>query len=185
MNRAVTLLRVEDNQIVEATLMNLTQKHLQDAETYWEPLLKGSEQTDEYWNWQSKTRRAVMLPGGELYAIECEGMTQGLMTIDILKKRCQIQSQFRKRLVYIKALATAPWNRATISNPPRYKGVGSAFVNFAIARSHELDYKGRVGLHSLEEALGFYRRLRVGFLECGLDPEEPDKLIYFEILRNG
>lgn len=60
MNRAVTLLRVEDNQIVEATLMNLTQKHLQDAETYWEPLLKGSEQTDEYWNWQSKTRRAAM-----------------------------------------------------------------------------------------------------------------------------
>ena len=185
MNREIALLRVEDNQTVEATLTSLTPKHLEDAKTYWEPLLEGTEQTDEYWNWQSKSRRAVMLPGGELYAIECGGMTQGLMTIDILKKRCQIQSQFRKRLVYIEALATAPWNRAAISDPPLYKGVGSACVNFAIARSYELGYKGRIGLHSLEGALGFYRRLRVGFLECGPDPEEPDNLIYFEILRNG
>ena len=185
MNQPIALLRVEDNQTVEATLTRLTQKHLEDAKTYWEPLLKDTEQTDEYWNWQSKSRQAAMLPGGELYAIECGGMTQGLMTIDILKKRCQIQSQFRKRLVYIEALATAPWNRAAISDPPLYKGVGSAFVNFAIARSYELGYKGRVGLHSLEGALGFYRRLRVGFLECGPDPEEPDNLIYFEILRNG
>lgn len=164
--------------------MNLTDKHIEDTKTYWEPLLQGSQQSDEYWNWQSKSRRAAILPGGELYAIECQGMTQGLMTIDILKKRCQIQSQIGKRLVYIEALATAPWNRPAIWGSPVYKGVGGSLVDFAIARSYEVGYKGRVGLHSLEEALGFYRKLRVGLLECGTDPEEPEHLIYFEILRN-
>jgi hypothetical protein len=61
--------------------------------------------------------------GDELYAIECDGVTQGLMTIDILKKRCQIESQLRRRLVYIRALTTAPWNRPAIRNPPTYKGL--------------------------------------------------------------
>ena len=49
-----------------------------------------------------------LLPGDELYAIECEGITQGLMMLDVLKNRCQIESQLRRRLVYISALATAP-----------------------------------------------------------------------------
>ena len=103
--------------------------------------------------------------------------------LDILKKRCQIESQLRRRLVYISALATAPWNRYVITNPPTYKGVGGNLVDFAIARSRQLGYQGRIGLHALPSALGFYRKLRVGLLDCGPDPEEPDNLVYFETLR--
>ncbi|WP_446401788.1 hypothetical protein [Coleofasciculus sp. C1-SOL-03] len=161
----------------------MTQKHLNDAETLWEPQLQGTGAEDEYWNWFAKSRRAKLLPGDELYAIECDGVTQGLMTIDVLKKRCQIESQFRRRLVYIRALATAPWNRPAIMNPPTYKGVGGNLIDFAIARSYELAYQGRIGLHALPGALGFYRKLRVGLLDCGCDPEDPDNLIYFETLQ--
>lgn len=102
--------------------------------------------------------------------------------LDVLKKRCQISSQLRRRLVYISALATAPWNRPAITNPPTYKGVGGNLVDFAITRSYELGYQGRIGLHALASALGFYKKLRVGLLECGPDPEQPDNLVYFETL---
>ncbi len=183
LSRIIQLLQVQDQQIVDAILTEVTDKHLEDAKTLWEPILEGSGQDDEYWNWVGKSRRSKLLPGDELYAIECEGITQGLMMLDVLKKRCQIESQLRRRLVYISALATAPWNRPVITDPPTYKGVGGNLVDFAIARSHELGYQGRIGLHALPGALGFYRKLRVGLLNCGLDPEEPDNLVYFETLR--
>jgi hypothetical protein len=136
---------------------SITQKHLEDAATLWEPILRGSGEEDEYWDWVSKSYRTKFLPGDELYAIECDGTTQGLMTIDILKKRCYIESQLRRRLVYIRALATAPWNRLAITNPPTYKEVGGLVIDFAIARSEELGYQGRIGLHALRCALVFYR----------------------------
>jgi hypothetical protein len=183
LNRIIQLLQVHDQQIVDAILTKVIDKHLEDAKTLWEPILAGSGQDDEYWNWVGKSRRSKLLPGDELYAIECEGITQGLMMLDVLKKRCQIESQLRRRLVYISALATAPWNRPLITNPPTYKGVGGNLVDFAIARSHELGYQGRIGLHALPGALGFYRKLRIGLLNCGPDPEEPDNLVYFETLR--
>jgi hypothetical protein len=166
-------------QVVEAVLMPMTDKHLEEAERLWIPLLQSSSEEDEYWNWVRKQRESS-LPGSEFYAIECENVTQGLLAIDILKKRCQLDSQARRRLVYILALATAPWNRPTILDPPIYKGVGGQFVDFAIARSRELGYQGRIGLHSLPRALNFYRKLRVNLLECGSDPDEPDHLVYFE-----
>jgi len=174
---------VQDQQVVNAVLTEVTEKHLDDAENLWEPLLQGSGQDDEYWNWVSKSRRSQLLPGDELYAVECEGITQGLMMIDVLKKRCQIESQFRQRLVYVCALATAPWNRPAVATFPLYKGVGGNLIDFAVTRSQEMGYQGRIGLHALPGALGFYRRLRIGLLNCGPDTEEPDNLVYFETLR--
>ncbi len=183
MNHTIQLFQVQNQQLVDAILTEVTDKHLEDANSLWEPILDGSGQDDEYWNWVRKSRMAKLLPGDELYAIECNGMTQGLMMLDVLKKRCQIESQLRHRLVYISALATAPWNRSLITNPPIYKGVGGNLVDFAIARSHELGYHGRIGLHALPGALGFYRKLKIGLLDSGPDPEEPDHLVYFETLR--
>jgi hypothetical protein len=183
-NWTVKLLRLIDNQIIDAVLTTVMDKHLEDTKNLWEPLLQGTDKDDEYWDWDRKSRGAKILPAGdELYAIESEGVTQGLMMIDILKKRCQIESQYRRRLVYISALATAPWNRPEINNHPTYRGVGRNLVNFAIARSQELGYQGRIGLHSLPRALGFYSKLTIGLLDCGADPEVPDNLVYFETIR--
>jgi hypothetical protein len=185
LSRIIQLYQVHSRQVVDALLTAVTDKHLEEAKTLWEPRLHQSGQDDEYWNWISKSRRAKLLPGDELYAIECEGVTQGLLMLDVLKKRCQIESQLRRRLVYISALATAPWNRPILTNPPVYKGVGGNLVDFAIARSQELGYQGRIGLHALPGALGFYRKLLIGLLDCGPDPEESDHLSYFETLRRA
>ncbi|HIK19006.1 MAG TPA: hypothetical protein IGS53_27500 [Leptolyngbyaceae cyanobacterium M33_DOE_097] len=183
LNRTIQLLQVQDQQVIDAILTEVTDKHLEDASTLWEPILEGSGQDDEYWYWVGKSRRSKLLLGDELYAIECEGITQGLMMVDVLKKRCLIESQLRRRLVYISALATAPWNRPIITKPPTDKGVGGKLVDFAVARSYALGYQGSIGLHALTGALGFYRKLRLGLLDCGPDPEAPDHLVYFETLR--
>jgi hypothetical protein len=138
LNCFIQLLQVQDQQVVAAILTEVTDKHLEDARTLWEPILEGSGQDDEYWNWVGKSRQSKLLLGDKLYAIECKGITQGLMMLDVLKKRCQTESQLRWWLVYISALAIAPWNRPVITNPPTYKGVGGNLVDFAVTRSYEL-----------------------------------------------
>jgi hypothetical protein len=85
LNHTIQLLQVQDQQVIDAVLTEVTDKHLEDARTLWEPILEGSGQDDEYWHWVGKSRRSKLLPGDELYAIECEGITQGLMMLDVLK----------------------------------------------------------------------------------------------------
>ena len=80
-------------------------------------------------------------------------------------------------LVYVEAIATAPWNRSDIEQPPWLKQVGTLLLLFARQRSVDLGYDGRVGLHSLPGAEGFYHRQQMP--EHGLDPEKDD-LVYFE-----
>jgi len=63
-----------------------------------------------------KERIYAASPNYESYAVECEGMTQGLMLIDTRFHRSQIESS--RRMVYISFLATAPWNRSLIQTPP-------------------------------------------------------------------
>jgi hypothetical protein len=180
---SIQLLRVLDNQLVEAKIVTVTKKHLNDASSLWKPLLTGTGIGDEDWNWREKSRDLKLLPGEEFYAVECENMTQGLMLIQILNKLCQIESQHNRRLVYVEALATAPWNRPAIQSPPTYKGVGGNLINLAITRSEELNYQGRIALHALPSAIAFYKKLKIGLLDCGSDPSEPDNLVYFETVR--
>lgn len=54
-----------------------------------------------------------------------------------------------KRIVYVEAIVSAPWNRYWIERPPELKGVGRSLLEFAKQRSFELGYGGRVGLYSL------------------------------------
>jgi hypothetical protein len=111
----------------------------------------------------------------ESYAIECEGMTQGLMLIAIGGYRSWVEPQ--RRLVYIHSIATAPWNRTQLQVPVEYRLVGTTLLEFARFRSYELGYGGLIGLHALPGAEGFYRKLN--FMDCGVD-EEKENLAYFE-----
>jgi hypothetical protein len=60
LNRPIQLLRVRDIQVVDAILTSVTQKHLEDATTLWEPILRGSGEEDEYWDWVSKSYRSEL-----------------------------------------------------------------------------------------------------------------------------
>ena len=175
MQKAIKLLRVADDQAVDAVLTTLSQKHLDDFETFWKSRLQTSKEEDRYWDWEKKNRIAASSINYEKYAIECEQITQGLMIIEIDWHRSQVEPG--KSVVYVEYLATAPWNRRSVQNPPQYRTVGTLLLLFARSRSVALGYNGRVALHALPSAEGFYDKQNM--MNFGSDPDKED-LIYFE-----
>ncbi|WP_204104764.1 MULTISPECIES: hypothetical protein [Spirulina sp. CCY15215] len=101
-------------------------------------------------------------------------MTQGLIEIETRGHRSWFDET--QPIIYVKALASAPWNRG-LRQVPRYKYTGSSLLLFVRRRSVALRYAGRIGLHSLPGAVEFYRKSRM--LELGRDPD-CDNLTYFE-----
>lgn len=168
----------DDSKPVDATLVPLHNKHLHDFETFWKNRLRSSSEEDSHWNWTKKNRLYTSASGFEKYAIECSQITQGLMMIAIRGHRSWVETE--QRLVYVDYLATAPWNRPSIQNPPEYRLVGSTLLQFARYRSEELGYRGIVGLHALPRAARFYEKM--GMMNCGPDSEKQN-LTYFEWYR--
>ena len=180
MYQPILLIQGINNQLVEGILCDVTQKHHEDFKTLCQPQLQQFGAVDRDWDWDFKARVYGSLPGAELYAIECGALTQGLMLMTAAGHRSWFKPA--SRIVYVQYLASAPWNRPEIQNPPTYKAVGGRLLDFARARSLELGYKGRVGLHSIPQAEGFYRK--AGMIEVGADPEN-DNLVYFEWYRSS
>jgi hypothetical protein len=110
-----------------------------------------------------------------------EKSLQGLMLVSDFRS-VRLQVQFGKPIVYVEFVATAPWNRPEVQKPPKYRGVGTVMVAAAIELSCGLDYRGRIGLHSLPAAAPFYRD-KCGLIELGRDAEHPN-LTYFEMTEN-
>ena len=123
-------------------------------------------------------RGMINCPG---YSVVCRGVTQGLMLLDLAKYSARLDGQRGEDLVYVEYLEVAPWNwNETYANRPIYKFVGTALMHAAITRSVNEGYNGRVGLHSLPQALSFYEYL--GFTNLGTNPKEYDgRLPYCEI----
>jgi hypothetical protein len=178
MLKNVKIIRSSDERLVNAGISNLSTKNLDDFELIWKPQLQNSVAEDRVWDWVKKERIYVASPNYESYAVECDGMTQGLMLIDTRFHRSQIESS--RRLVYVSFLATAPWNRSLIQTPPTYRAVGSILLQFARDRSFELGYGGLVGLHALSESVSFYAKM--GMIGGDPDPDR-DGLPYFEWYR--
>ena len=178
MNLNVKLLRSQDNQAVDASLTMLLDRHLDDFQVLWKPRLLPSLEEDSHWDWNAKHKATTSYLNYERFALECDQITQGLMMLELDSHRSRLE--LGKSIVYVDFLATAPWNRRSIQNPPDYKGVGSVFFQFAILRSHELEYQGRVGLHALPKAVDFYTKL--GMKSFGPDSEKQN-LHYFELSR--
>jgi len=176
----VQLIRVGDQAAVPAELIALNAKHLEDFRRHWKERLRISSDEDQYWDWERKQR--MYLAGGEGlyegYAIECEGMTQGMMILQSEGYRSQVEPN--RPIVYIHALATAPWNRITNPDPNGFRAVGRILFKFAQYRSEELGYGGLVGLYALPRSEAFYRKM--GMLDGGTDAERGD-LTYFEWYR--
>lgn len=131
-----------------------------------------------HWIWPKKMAGVTDLLAFRGYSVRCEGLTQGLMRVD-LSLFARAPSQKAKPLVYVEYLEVAPWNRAEFGDAPRYRGVGKALITAAITLSIEEGFQGRVGLHSLPRADGFYRE-KCGMTDLGPDPDCQD-LRYFEM----
>ena len=156
MEQSIKLLRVKDDIAVNAKILTLTDKHLDDFETFWRSRLQASDEEDGHWNWIEKNQVALLSSDYEKYAIECEQITQGLMMLEVSNHYSRKNLGQKQKIVYVDFLSTAPWNRISLKNPPDYKGVGSTLLFFAKERSEQLGYEGRVGLHALPKAEIFY-----------------------------
>lgn len=132
----VRILRGVDNQVVEAILLGLTQKHVEDFAIQWQTPLTQATQEDKFWDWAFKHRITSTRDNYEGYAIECDGATQGLMMLETQQHRTQFRPG--QPLIYVSALSVAPWNRQQIQRPPRFRTVGTALLEFASRRSTDL-----------------------------------------------
>ena len=177
MSLSIQLIRCSDGQLVDAQLSELAERHLEDFDQMWRSQLIELSAEDKFWDWAFKKRIALTRSGYESYAIEWDNETQGLIALETQYHRVQIDSARGQRLVYIQALASAPWNRRNTRVQRQFSGIGALLLNFARRRSKQLGYGGRVGLHSIASAEGFYDDLNM--MNLGPDPDYDD-LVYFE-----
>ena len=163
------------NRIVTAAIGLLTQEQVGQIDDIWGGILQETQQPDARWDWAYKLRLAVNDDRYEAYGIEFEALLQGVILLETQWHRSWLPQ--RLPLVYVEYLASAPWNRRLLEDPPYLLGVGRALLLFARQRSVELGYGGRVGLHALPGAEAFYRRYTMP--DYGSDPDK-DGLVYFE-----
>ena len=100
------------------------------------------------------------------------------MIVDTVKYRGRINGQKGMHLVYVEFVESAPWNRTSLFETPRYRGVGRILMRAAVTLSQELEFRGRVGLHSLPQANAFSAN-HCGMTDLGPDSKYP-RLRYFD-----
>ncbi len=121
------------------------------------------------WDWKRKPEweapDAVITFGlrvGEEY--------QGLLMLQTRPGRSRQVGAADKACLYIEWIETAPWNvKAYAEDDLRYGLVGKQLLRCAVAGSLERGCAGRLALHSLPSAVGFY--LRNGFSVIGFDED--------------
>ncbi len=178
---------------VEASLINgVTRDEVEMAEALWKPFLgqqlkrmqaegvpPGRWPQHSHWDWRQKQKVTEEYLAYRMFGIECESEMQGLMLVSTAGKQCRIESQKGKPLAYIDFLAAAPWNVPGVVGETRYAPVGSILVATAIHLSHEEEFQGRIGLHSLPQADEWYRS-KCGMTDLGSD-SAVQNLRYFEM----
>lgn len=170
-----------------AIYKGLDESNFRDFETQWKPALlkraadfkdwaeaaKGNVQ-DAHWDWVGKAKMESVY---DAFGVECDGMTQGLMLVDLATHFARLPSQRGLDLCYVELIATAPWNRRNFTDRPKYKGSGRILLATAVSLSKELEFKGRLGLHSLPESETWYDPSR--FTDCGFD--DVKRMQYYEM----
>jgi GNAT superfamily N-acetyltransferase len=180
--QTVQLTQGKTGEPIEANLVRLNAQHVEDYDRLWQATIWKFSEEDKIMSWRFKEQLTLRQARYEAYAIEAEGVTQGMMLIETENRRSLFTPS--QRLVYVESLASAPWNRSWIKRPPTLKGVGKSLLSFAKQRSASLGYGGFVGLHALSRSIRFYERMGMTRLE--LEPKEiidPDENVpYFEYI---
>jgi GNAT superfamily N-acetyltransferase len=188
--------RLTDND-VEATLwQSIDDRHVQDFVQKWKPIFDArlaelksqgrlTDQTvaeynlqDAHWHWVEKARARAESLSWASFAVEAEGVTQGLMFVRMGPDvRAREASQLNQYIVDVDLLAAAPWNRFRLVPKPQFKGIGRLLLATAISLSVSEEFAGRIGLHALPQAESWYRDV-CGMTDLGVDET---KMRYFEM----
>src|SRR6516164_9735889 len=107
---SVFLLNVASGQSVAAELWDaITEKQLTDWEGEWLPELFKSLQRlrragverkhwpqSRHWDWRKKTAGLQGMLANPGFSVVCDGLTQGMMLVDTVIKRCRLEAQIGK-----------------------------------------------------------------------------------------
>ena len=133
-----------------------------------------------HWDWGEKSKKLELL-AYQCFGIECAEKMQGLIMVMVAGKEARLAPDAGKPLVYVDYLESAPWNVIPLVAEPQYAGVGMVLMRTAVQLSYDEGFRGRVGLHALDQAEEFYRR-KCSMQACGPDPGYHD-LPYYEMTR--
>lgn len=185
----IKLVDGESNELVDAVLFEgISDGNATSHSNIWVPALQAANEEaeaqgrqpvaeDVHWRWEIK----IELRSGQLayygYAIERNGITEGMMMTKLVGHQSKIDPP--KDILYVEYLSVAPRNREIIQSPPKHKGVGRVLFAAAVQLSREEGLQGRVGLHSLPGAASWYRD-KLGLVSFGPDSSYSG-LEYFEL----
>lgn len=157
----VKILQCYNNQYVDGKILPLSQKHIEEIELFWKPELKNHDCWDKNLDFSKYLHEKTYL---QFYVLEYQLIVQGV--IGLHSGYCS-RLELGENLVYVSILTVAPWNRIDINSLPKYKGIGTTLITFAIIFSMNLGFEGKIGLHSVKKAEEFYKKL--GFIDLGND----------------
>lgn len=162
LEQSVTIFHNLTNEYVQAKIVPISSTHVKEIELMWKPLLK----KENCWDQDLNLKKYLNYPQTyEVYVLEYDSIAQGLIVLET--KECHSRLEEGKNLIYINLLLVAPWNRGSLQEIRNYKGVGTSLLTFAISRSFDLGFQGRIALNSVKEAEDFYARMP--FLAAGYD----------------
>jgi len=175
---------------VEGSLINpATESELDEAQSHWPPILRaviaesiaqGASPSIKIWQgkWGSKVT-TLGQKGTSIQAIKVKNRVEGLIKLLVEDQESRLASG--SELVYVDLVESAPWNvgryMKVIGRDPLYKDIGLELIRIAIRESVKRGFEGRVGLHSIRPAEGFYRGLAMK--EFGPDTAKGN-MNYFE-----
>lgn len=115
--------------------------------------------------------------------IRADDRWQGIALAELVTGRTRLEPKGRD-LVYVEFLETAPWNLLVtrLNQGGEYGGVGRQLVAAMSRLSELMQLGGRLALHSLPQADGFYRRCHM--TDLGPDARK-EGLRYFELDEKG
>ena len=118
----IRLLNVERGEPEAAQLLDaITEQQLADWEGEWMPELfraiqrlrrAGVERRhwpqSRHWDWRRKIKALQGMLAHQGFNIVCSNLTQGMMIVDTMTKRCRIDGQEDKHLIYVEFVENAP-----------------------------------------------------------------------------
>lgn len=158
-------------------------------EREWAPLLREQGAQDAEWSWRTELSECEAAGGvadsGQaweiLQLVGEDGVLHGLFSLKHPVRSRLGEPTNTNLLLYVERMAVAPWNRVDVKPGRRALGCGMAMLRYAVERSTELGFGGRVGLHSLNDphTHAFYER--AGMRHVGDDVMEEGELRYYEL----
>jgi hypothetical protein len=104
------------------------------------------------WGFKWESMPNSFPPDREIYGLRWGDKLEGMMLL-VPAQPCFLLEQSSKLLLKVGELMIAPWNRkkdlGAIGELPVFMGAGKALMRWAIRRSQELGYEGRVGAYPM------------------------------------